>query len=267
MAVVEQQERLDPNSEQDGGDDWMKDLTEPERQGLQKEGLLDKDGNPKAPVPENHPTKLGRKVKEMGERLGKLDSIESQLAQLSQMMTANQELLTKTQEARRSVQSEQLDEEVPEHIKEALPYLKKELNREQAQADKAKTDYIDKYMDLVRKPRADVDEELHKEVVNELLDTNFRNYKKISGDPTYDANTNYDLAVATVLKRARSGKKAAPNVRGDRENAPLGLSSTSRNTVEPVKKIEPDEFARKFIRSIGAKEDDEWVQESLRSAK
>jgi hypothetical protein len=264
MAVVESTEVLDQNSQDDGDDTWMKDLTEPEKLGLQKEGLLDKDGNAKAPVPENHPTKLGRKVKEMGERLGRLDSLEEKL---NQLMTMNQDLSTRLQENRQPAPREEESDEVPEHIKEALPYLKKELNREQAAADKAKTDYIDKYMELVRKSRTDVDEELHKAVVNELLETNFRNYKKISGDPTYDANTNYDLAVATITKRERAGKRVAPNVRGDRENAPLGLSSTSRNAVEPVKKIEPDEFAKKFIRSIGAKEDDEWVQESLRSAK
>jgi hypothetical protein len=265
MAVVEHQDTLEPNSQNDGGDDaWMQDLTSEEKTGLQKEGLLDKDGKAKGPVPENHPTKLGRKVKEMGERLSKIDSLEDKL---NQLMTMNQELSTRLQESRPATRTTEDADEVPEHIREVLPYVKKELSREQHETDTKNRKYYDDYVATVSKPREDVDKELHDAVVDELLTSNFRAYKKVTGDPSVDAQTNYDLAVARILKAQRAGKKTAPNVKGDRQNAPLGLSSGSANDLQPVKKAEPDEFARKFIRAIGAKDDDDWVQESLRSAK
>ncbi len=266
MAVVEQQDTFNPNSQNDEGEEaWMKELTEEERGGLQKEGFLDKEGKAKGPVPESHPTKLGRKVKEMGERLGKLDSLEEKL---NQLMNMNLELSTKLQENRTPAStSSSTEEEIPEHIKEVIPYVRRELSKEQNERESANKKYFDDYVANVKKTRGDVDEELHKEVVNELLETNFRAYKKIYGDPVIDAQTNYDLAVANILKKQRSGKRTAPNVHGDKETAPLGLSSNSRNSVEPPKRVEPDEFAGKFLRAIGAKVDDEWVQESLRNAK
>lgn len=262
MAVVDSQQRLEPNSDKDGGNDnWEEELTALDGKTPESDSATPKkDG-----VPEDHPTKLGRKVKELTEEFSSIKS------RLDQFLTQQQEVLSRTQERRvesteRPAQPAE-DDDIPEHIKEVLPYVKRELTRDQEKSEKAKQGWLDSYINAVRKPNPEVDEELHKAVVDELLDKNFRAYKRITDDPVYNAQVNYDLAVASILKRQRKGAAAKPNVKGDQENPPLGLSSSSSNVVNPVKKVEPDEFAKKFLRAVGAKEDDPWVQESLRNAK
>jgi hypothetical protein len=253
MAVVEKEASLVDSPKDDPDDDWTSELT-----GTEPKETPPKEGEPKKEgVPEDHPTKLGRKVKELTENFSNFQS------RMEAMLAKQEELLTSRYTTPAPSPSQTVEDEVPEHVKEALPYIRAELSREQ----KATQDYFDKYTSTVKKSREDIDEELHKEVVNELLEANFRNYKKISGDPTYDAQTNYDLAVASILKKQRRGQATRPNVRGDQETSPRGLSSSSTNSIVPPKKVEPDEFAKKFLHSIGAKDEDEWVQESLRNAK
>jgi hypothetical protein len=126
-----------------------------------------------------------------------------------------------------------------------------------------KAAYQDAYLATVRIAPGDVDKDLHAEVLKELVETNWQDYKKITGDPAQDARLNYDRGLAKVLKKRHAESAAAPNVRGDQKNAPTGLSSGSRVEGPPKKKIELDEFAKKYIAAYGSKEDDEWVQESL----
>jgi len=127
--------------------------------------------------------------------------------------------------------------------------------------------YATDYIKAVQRGFGETDEELHNAVVKELTEINFRNYNKHTGNPLADAQINYDRAVATILRRQRTPSRGTPNVHGDRPNAPTDVSSASRLDGPPEKKIELDEYSRKFLKAIGAKEDDPWVIESLKGSK
>lgn len=108
-----------------------------------------------------------------------------------------------------------------------------------------------------------VNPDLHSEIETELL-TNVDDYPTYSKyrDPVSDARTNYMAAENKILKRRLVGTVPRPNIKGG-TNAPTGVSATSRmnNIPKPAPKL--DEYAEKFLRSIGETSDAEWVQKSV----
>lgn len=236
--VVENEEVLDPETPEDKG----KDETP-------KEEVVPK----KEPVPEDHPTKLGRRVQRMEEQFGtfsnKLDT-----------------LLEKFQEpqvdARATGKPFGTDYEDDPQILELERKLETRRLEREHQRQEEDSKYGKIYIKSVQGGFGDEEEELHDQIVDELLQSNFKSYMRHTNDPVRDAQINYGLALAAVLKR--NNKSKVPNVKGDSKHAPTGVSSSSRMEGTPTKKVVADEYARKFIQSLGAKEDDEWVQKSLR---
>jgi hypothetical protein len=205
-----------------------------------------------APVPDDHPTKLGRRVKQMEEHL---DLVLDRLEALASQQIAP------PQAAPQSFNDPELDDPELRRLEERLE--RRRMEKEQKQLSMSQR-YVQDYLRVVnRGSGGDVDEELHEAVVKELTEVNPGSYPKHTGDAGRDGKINYELALAKLLRQQRVAAKNRPNVQGDKRNAPLDLSSTSRLGDVPVKKIELDEFAKKFVRSLGLAEDDPWVQESL----
>jgi hypothetical protein len=263
MAVVEQQmsslAQPAPTHKEDEGD-WEQELglkETPPKDTPPKDAPPAGVTPPKEPVPDDHPTKLGRRVKQMEELLSgfseKFDTFLSKLDETPRRASAPQ-----------SVE----DEDVPEHIRETVDYIEKRRSKREQQEFDRRQKYATAYLKAVRGTKEeDVDEELHNEVVKELTETNYQSYLAHTNDPLQDAKINYDLGLATILKRQRAGKKAAPNVRGDRANAPTDISSGTHMSGPPPKRVELDEFSKKYLASLGAKEDDEWVVKSLQGSR
>jgi len=201
------------------------------------------------PVPDDHPSKLGRKVSKMEEKMdGFLTRFDSFLAKME------------TRDDNRSDSFDTAPDETPDYVKETVTYLKKE----QAKERELNRQYEDLYVKAINAGvDDDVDEDLHKEIVKELLDTNFGSYVRVTRHPEQDANINYRLAMGSILKNRRKVQSGAPNVRGANPTAPTDVSSRSSMTSPAPKKVALDEFAQKFIKSIGASEDDEWVQAAV----
>jgi hypothetical protein len=106
--------------------------------------------------------------------------------------------------------------------------------------------------------------EFHNEIEKELLASDTR-YNSHSGfiKPSYDAEANYNIAEAKILKRKLKEAKGEVTVtRGDNSLA-TGVTVTSTNATTGKKKVELDEDAKKFLRGMGEKEDAEWVQDSV----
>ena len=253
MAVVESQERLDPNSPKDGGENQP---TEAQATPPQKDEptppAVPKEETPavKPEVPEDHPTKLGRKVKFLEDSLttvlNKFDTLISRMesGQTGPAAPAHEE-----------------PGQVPTYVRETVEYLSKQQKVEQEQQRK----YADGYIAAIRKGEDDIDDDVHAAVEQELLETNFRLYEKHTGDPVRDAKLNYNIALAKILKQRTS--KGKPNVKGDQETSPTKLSSNSSNAEPAVKRIEPDEFVLKYCRVNGLDPYSPEIQESLKNAK
>ena len=201
------------------------------------------------PVPDDHPSKLGRKVSKMEEKMdGFLTRFDSFLAKME------------ARDESRPVSFSDPPDDTPDYVRETVTYLEKK----QAKERELNRAYEDAYVKAINAGvDDDVDADLHKEIVKELLDTNFNSYMRVTRHPEQDANINYRLAMASILKNRRKVQTSAPNVRGDNPTAPTDVSSRSSTTGPAPKKIVLDEFAQKFVKSIGASEDDEWVQTAV----
>lgn len=259
MTVVNQMEHSMDMDDSDKDETIPTETTTPQnaQSGEPEPSTPISEGTPsaKSTVPDDHPTKLGRRVSKMEERMTDMfDKIDSLMGKLDHGIPQRVPEYSTSMEY----------DEVPEHVKETVTAVKKELAKEAAREQEMQQKYATNYIKAVQRGFGDVDEELHNTVVKELTETNFRNYKKHTGDPIADAEINYTAAIAAVLRRQRTVGKVAPNVHGDKPHAPTDVSSHSRLDGPPEKKIELDEYSRKFLRAIGAKEDDPWVLESLK---
>lgn len=265
MAVVEQQmTSLDASNSVDDGEEWRENLGLGASAEGSPSGEATPQGSPgepkpKEPTPDDHPTKLGRRVSRMEEVLGGLsDRFDT--------------LFTKLDEDRRgtrrdsSLNNPQVpqDEDLPEHVRETVELVERRRATREQQERVNKQQYSETYLKAAKGiHNDDVDEDLHREVLKELTEVNYQSYMMVTGNPQQDAKINYGLALANTLNRQRLGKKTAPNVRGDRNTAPTDISSGSHMSPPSRKPVELDEFSRKYLGSLGAKEDDEWVQKSL----
>jgi len=258
MAVVEHNElaQKDPDSQPDPESNVAATPASDAQATGQPEGQQAAAQGAQSTVPDDHPTKLGRRVSKMEERMMEMiDRFDTLMVKMEPGLPT------------RIPEYEAAQEDIPEHVKETVVAVRKELAKESQREREMQQKYAVDYIKAVQKGYGSTDEELHNAIVKELTETNFQNYKKITGNPLEDAQINYDRAAAGILRRQRAASKVAPNVRGDRENPPTDLSSSSRLDAPPERKIELDEFSRKFLRAIGAKEDEPWVLESLKGGK
>jgi hypothetical protein len=105
--------------------------------------------------------------------------------------------------------------------------------------------------------------ELHDEIEKELLysDTKFDSMSNFS-NPSKDAEINYRIAESNVVKRKLAEAIAGKPTKGG-NNPATGITATSTNVASPKKKVELDEYAKKFLDAMGEKDDADWVQKSV----
>jgi hypothetical protein len=133
----------------------------------------------------------------------------------------------------------------------------------EAKLERQRNQYANQYVHSIKTMNY-INPEMHSEIEAELL-TNVNDYPTYSkfADPVSDARANYYKAESKVLKQKLTGNQVPPpNVRGG-ANAPTGLSGTSRVNTPAKPTVKLDEFASKFLKSLGESEDAEWVQKSV----
>lgn len=129
--------------------------------------------------------------------------------------------------------------------------------------ERQRNQYANQYVHSI-KTMSYMSPEMHAEIEAELL-TNVNEYPTYSKhlDPASDARTNYLKAENKILKQKVTGNQVPPpNVRGG-ANAPTGMSGTSRVNTPAKPTVKLDEFASKFLKSLGESEDADWVQKSV----
>lgn len=130
-----------------------------------------------------------------------------------------------------------------------------------AKAARQRDAYASQYVQAVKSFNY-MNTDLHAEIENELL-TNVSDYPTYSRhqDPMGDARVNYMKAENKILK-SRLTTAPKPNVRGG-NNAPTGISGGDRivNPSKPVAQL--DEYASKFVKSLGEDANAEWVQKAV----
>ena len=132
-------------------------------------------------------------------------------------------------------------------------------------AEQQRSQYANKYVHGIKSMTYMSD--MHSEIENELL-TNVGEYPTYSkfSDPMGDAQKNYMKAENKLLKQKLVGAQAPkPNVRGG-SNTPAGVSATTRINAPTKSPTKLDEYASKFVRSLGESEDSDWVQKSVSRA-
>jgi hypothetical protein len=132
-----------------------------------------------------------------------------------------------------------------------------------AKQERQRNAYANNYIHSI-KTMTYVNPELHSEIENELL-TNVNAYPTYSNysNPAGDAQQNYLKAENKLLKqRLVSSQTPKPNVRGGAP-APTGVSATTRMNTATKPSVKLDDYASKFIKSLGESEDADWVQKSV----
>ena len=133
----------------------------------------------------------------------------------------------------------------------------------EAKAERQRNEYSNKYIHSIR-TMSYINPDLHTEIEAELL-TNVNDYPTYSknADPVSDARTNYYKAESKIAKQKLAEVQVPrPNVRGG-DNAPTGVSGTGRMTAPSKPIVKLDEFASKFVKSLGESESADWVQKAV----
>lgn len=135
----------------------------------------------------------------------------------------------------------------------------------QAKMEKQRNTYANQYVHSI-KSMSYLNPDMHSIIENELL-TNVNEYPTYSKfvDPVSDARQNYLKAENKILKSKLGGNQPKPNVKGGTNEA-TGVSLNTRVNTPPKASIKLDDYASKFVRSLGESEDAEWVQKSLRGS-
>ena len=188
----------------------------------------------------------------LGRRFSKL---EQDFMETKQMLGRMEELLqTRETPARRE------EDRPPEYIT-TPDDLDKYLEIRQLKEAARQTEYARSYIGTVKTLPTD---DIHDEVLKEMLEDNVSAYLRHTGDPRRDAQINYRLAKAAVLEKKIAAQRAKPNVKGDKEHGATGVTATSRVSPPPKETVELDEWSKKFVKAVGASSDDEWVQKSIK---
>ena len=194
----------------------------------------------KKEVPEDHPTKLGRRVK----------GLETTLAEMNQKLDA---FLSRSEAHDKEPvkENEDLPEIVstPEDVFKVNRFLKKKEQEEQKI-------YSSNYLNIFRS-LGSRDQELYAEIYDEMI----KNFNvRYSDDPQADARINYAEAKAALLSRKFAPLK--PNVKGKKSGIPTDLGVESREEPSSTEAIHLDDLAKDFVKSTGMKE--ESIRESLK---
>jgi hypothetical protein len=217
---------------------------------------LDADG---LPVDNAARSSLGRK----------LTRYEQQMAEMRDTMNRMNEMLMRQSEERYTppASSPEHEDDLDDQVVTTFRDVKKLQRIEQDKEIKKQMAYQGVYANqIAQRPfRAkDTPADIHEEIRRELLETNPAQYRKVTMDPMRDAEINYGLAKAKVLERRYSELTQRPNVRGDRPSSPTGVTATTRTAAAPVITEKLDDVSEKFVRAMGAKPEDEWVQNSIK---
>ncbi len=194
----------------------------------------------KEPVPEDHPTKLGRRVK----------GLETTLAEMNQKLDA---FLSRSETRER--ETTKPDDELPEIVstpQDVMRVNQFQKKKEQEEAKAFSRNYLNAFKSL-----GSGDSELYPEIYDEMI-KNFD--KRYSDDPVADARVNYAEAKVALLERKYAPKK--PNVRGKKSEIPTDLGIESRETPSSPEAVHLDDFAQDFAKSTGMKE--ESIREALK---
>lgn len=245
--MSEQEQTIDNQSPPSGNDDGA-------TSEAQVEEKVTQDNPPQQPVVdplEDHKERsgLGRKMAKYEQEL---NSMRQTISQLTSVLSARQNNAIS-----------QVDDVPPvEYITTPEDLEKYEAWKADKQ-ERQRNTYANNYVHSI-KMMSYVNPDMHDAIENELL-TNVNEYPTYSKyvDPVSDAKQNYLKAENKLLKQQLAGgQPIVPNVRGG-NNAPTGVTSVGRTTVPPKATIQLDDYAAKFLRSIGETTDSEWVQKSI----
>ncbi len=192
---------------------------------------------------ENHPTKLGRKVKRLEEdwnsinskldlllsKMGGSESVEEEINEDSIIATADDVLKVFKSQKGKEIYKSLREEETEEENKHRKTYEREYFNTFETFKDN--------------------NSDLHKKIVEEML-KNFNVVK--TGKPEIDAEINYSNAKASVLSGMISGKKPVkPNVEGDKNKLNIGLDVSTNNDEDRRLDVNLDEYASEFVKKVG----------------
>ncbi len=201
-------------------------------------------------VEQKERSKLGRKLAKVEEEVG---SIKYNLSRLDRI-----EAMLASMEARNAaVPPSHVEDEDPDRVL-TVRELQELRRREEYEQQVSMQRYQDEYIRTVKGLYAQ-DPVNHVLIERELL-TNVSEYPTWSNrrDARADAIANYWKARAKIIEGKLNS--SAPNVRGG-SNAPTGVTTSTRQTETPRKRIQVDEVASKFAKAMGM--DDDYVQTVL----
>lgn len=225
---------------------------------------------PPEPSDQRERSQLGRKVADMERTFTNMNENLNRLTQLlAERETAGyDDPYAPPRERRRgpSEYSEPREEDIYDtpittyrDVKEREKIEKRiEAGRDQAYV----SNYVRRVKSLGIGPNTDPN--LHQAIERELLSDGYNQYYRPTGHPVRDAEINYNMAKASVLEKKYRNDINRPNVQGDKNNAPAGMTSTGRVSFPPQQYEELDEYSKKFIKAVGSKDTDDWVQNSVK---
>ena len=202
-------------------------------------------------------SRLGRRLSKFEQEFSELKTKMSVLDKLDSFMSQQQQMQYRQPEPQRPVVD---DEPLPEFITTPEDFEKYQTIRER-RMERQNSQYANSYVGSI-KQMSYVNPPMHGEIEQELL-TNVSAYMKHTGDPVKDASINYRIAEANVLKKRMMDSTPRPNIKGG-TTIPTGVTSTTRMAAPPKVVDKLDDYAAKFIKAIGASEDDDWVQQSIK---
>ena len=204
---------------------------------------------PKEPVSEDHPTKLGRRVK----------GLETTLSEMNQKLDAFLSRSDSRDRERETVKSnEELPEIIstPEDVIKVNRYMKKKDQEEEVKdRENFSRNYLSSFKSLGSQKTEDT--ELYPEIYDEMI----KNFNvRYSDNPQADARVNYAEAKAALLSRKYAPKK--PNVKAGKGGIHTDLGIESRETSISSEAVHLDDLAQDFAKSTGMKE--ESIREALK---
>lgn len=237
IKVGDSQDDLDKAYKETFGEEELKSSILEEEKKEDKEKI-------KEPVPEDHPTKLGRRVK----------GLETTLSEMNQKL--DNFFSRFDARDRETIREETGLPEIistPEDVIKVNRYMKK---KEQEEEIKDKENFSRNYLNDF-KSLGSRDSELYPEIYDEMI----KNFNiRYSDDPKNDARVNYAEAKAALLSRKFAPVK--PNIKGKKPEIPIDLGIESKETPISSESVHLDDFAQDFAKSTGMKE--ESIKEALK---
>lgn len=179
-------------------------------------------------------SRLGRKVKNLEDRIAAYESVERQKEPV-----------------------EELDSEDETSV--SMKDVRVLIAKAKKEDEETKTAYNNTYLQTAISLSEHEDEEFANTVLDEM-DTNFNTL--YSDDPTKDAEMNYLKAQNAVLRKTQNKGKENP-LKGDKPKAALGVTGGDTNTQSTFKMPKLDEHAQDLIKHSNFTEED--IRDALTS--